>query len=183
MGKTLFTERGRLYAVRAKVCRSDWLGLHNYSLFFACFLLLVPMQSKACTSVDVVANDINVGQYNSLSADATRVRFDLQLECQTAGFEPTTLLPFGIGLSSMNSGGADSKMMKGVRYNLLYGIYTGSNLVTPWGSVGSGRSVSGQFPAALVPSPQVFSGYLNVPAKQNVPSGSYSDSLMVTIEF
>ena len=183
MGKILFIGQGRSYAVYAKVCRLCLVWWRGILCFSGLFLLLAPAHSHACTSVNVSANNLYVGAYNSLSSSANWVRVDVRLECQTDGFEPTVLLPFEVGLSSMNSGSANVKEMQWLSYRLRYGIYTRRDLASPWGATGSAQTVAGLFPVALVPDNQVISGYVNVPAKQNIPSGSYSDFITFTVEF
>lgn len=181
--KTLSIVLARSSASCASSLPVPRIGRPSVSLVYAALALLAPSISDACVSINLTASDVNIGQYNTLAGSAIGSTLSIHLECQADGLLPTIALPFSVGVSSANSGGADTKVMSGVRYNLLYGIYTSPNQVTPWGASGSSNAVSGLFPSALLPEPQVMTGYVSVPARQNVPSGSYTDSLTLTLEF
>jgi spore coat protein U-like protein len=88
-----------------------------------------------------------------------------------------------IGLNSGNNGpsavGTTRAMAAGANY-LSYEIYQEAAHSTVWGNSGAGLYTPAAAPSSAA---RVFTTYGRIPAGQDVPSGSYSDTVLATVTF
>ncbi|HEY7205165.1 MAG TPA: spore coat U domain-containing protein [Methylomirabilota bacterium] len=79
-----------------------------------------------------------------------------------------------------NATGGNRRMSAGGGNFLTYQLYQDSGRTTTWGSGASaGQTVSG----APSKAPRTFTVFGRVPAGQDVPAGSYTDTVVATIQF
>lgn len=97
-------------------------------------------------------------------------------------------MPFTIKLNKGLWGVFPQRAMKSGDNKLNYNLYTSSARTTIWGDGTSGTGVaSGSFQhpglGVGVKFEQSYSFYGRIPASQNVPVGTYSDSITVTVVY
>jgi spore coat protein U-like protein len=79
-----------------------------------------------------------------------------------------------------NATGGTRRMSAGGGDFLTYQLYQNSGRTTVWGSGGSaGQTIAG----APSKAPRTFTVFGRVPAGQDVPAGSYADTVVATIHF
>jgi len=79
-----------------------------------------------------------------------------------------------------NSSGGTRRMAAGGGNFLTYQLYQDTGRTTAWGSgTGAGRTIAG----APSKAPQSFTVFGRVPAGQDVSAGSYTDTVVATINF
>jgi spore coat protein U-like protein len=85
----------------------------------------------------------------------------------------------GLDLGS-NASGSTRRLSNGASGYLTYEFYQDSNRSTVWSNSGSGLVSP---PAAPSKDGRVFNVYGRIPANQDVPSGTYSDTVTATVNF
>ena len=137
---------------------------------------VVPM----CTNL--TATDMAFGNYNTFSSTAGQANSTVSFQC-TIGSQPEMQVGFG-----SNASGNQRRMASGTSY-LSYGIYQEQSFAEqflPWVSyyVSQAGTTSSITPAPLTSSSPVnVTLYGQLPALQDVPVGSYSDTVQVTLEY
>lgn len=84
----------------------------------------------------------------------------------------------GLGLGG-NPSGAVRRMTDGTDF-LTYELYQDSNRTTVWGNAGAGLLSPAAAPSK---APRNFTVYGRVQANQDVAAGSYSDTVLATVNF
>lgn len=153
------------------------------SLAVPLFLLLAtrPAAALLCgTFLDpltVSATDLNFGVYVPSNAAAANVT--IRVACTL----PLDLLTdFRISLSAGNSLNPMARRLASGASRLAYNIYTDAGYMTVWGD-GTGGSVDQGYSHLLSLGSASFTGYGRLPQGQFVPSGTYRDSITVTVTF
>lgn len=133
-------------------------------------------------SADVIANctisvsDINFGNYDPIVANKTTpldVTHPISTTC-TIGSSPT--IRIDAGLNAPSPTGANRRLSDGTNY-LTYVLREGSFTGTTWdidADINAGTATG------LAVSKNI---YARLPADQNVPVGSYVDTVQVTVHF
>ena len=85
----------------------------------------------------------------------------------------------GLGLGS-NASGSTRRMTDGTSNFLTYEVYQDSSRSTAWGNSGA-DSLSPS--AAPSKSTRDFTVYGRIPSNQDVPAGSYTDTVTATVNF
>jgi spore coat protein U-like protein len=86
-----------------------------------------------------------------------------------------------VELASGSSGTFVNRTLRNGVDSLLYNLYTDSGYATVWGNGSGGTGVYSSF--VVLGPPVNVPVYGRVPAAQNVSSGSYSDTVIATIQF
>lgn len=150
-------------------------------------LLMVALSGHAATTVNctVSAGSIAFGVYNPLSAAPDTSTGTLRITCTGSGSgskTETAALTVSTGLSGSY---ATRKMFSGTNA-LEYNIYWSTAYSQVMGD-GSGGSFAGSAGPFTVPAggSNFATGtmYGMIPAGQDVAAGSYSDTLVVTVEY
>lgn len=99
----------------------------------------------------------------------------------------TTLTDIKLGPGGHQLPGGARQLNNGSNY-VVYGLFTDAAYTTPWGdsaTTGIGNALSSGFAAfSSVATPQTFTVYGRVQAaSQDVPAGTYTDSVAVTVDF
>ena len=133
--------------------------------------------SASVTNVCSITNSpsISFGSYSPLSGSNLDVNGTISLAC-TKGDVATIALD--VGANSAHASGTTRAMASGTNY-LSYEIYSNLGLSTVWGT---GTSAVTE-PAAPSNVAVNYTAYGAVPNSQNVPAGSYSDTVNITVSF
>jgi len=143
-------------------------------------------QCIICNCRASVAAPISFGNYNPLAVTDTDITGRLAFQCDALAV-PTTI---GISIS-MNAGTGSSgsfatrRMRMGTANVLDYNLYTTTARATVWGSGSGGTAVvtdSLQLPL-LGTVTRNYNVFGRIPRNQNVPPGSYTDTVTVTFTF
>jgi spore coat protein U-like protein len=141
--------------------------------------MLVSMNvGNSCT---ISAGTLAFGAYDPVTTNATlplNGTATLAVNCTNGS---TATITLGQG-SNADVASTDTAPLRravfGTSNYLTYSLFTDSERVTPWGnSAGTGAEYTGTGASTNV------TVYGSVPAGQNVPSGSYSDTVVTTITF
>jgi len=85
----------------------------------------------------------------------------------------------GLGLGA-NVSGSQMRMLNGAANYLNYALYQDAGHVTLWGTSGSGLLSPVAAPSK---APRTFTVYGRIPAGQDLPSGTYTDTVVATVNF
>jgi spore coat protein U domain-containing protein, fimbrial subunit CupE1/2/3/6 len=135
--------------------------------------------SNNCT---IAAANLVFGAYDPVVANAAsplNVNSTVTVACTKGA---TATVGLNAGANSGKGGCATTRAMSsggGVPSYLCYEIYSNAGLSTVWGNAGAGLV---NYTAASK-APTALTDYGQVPAGQDVPTASYSDSVTATITF
>ncbi|KRC81574.1 spore coat U domain-containing protein [Sphingomonas sp. Root241] len=136
-----------------------------------------PLSLCSCT---VTASGVSFGNYNVVNASPTDSTGTVRVQC--------TLLvalagSFTVDLSTGSSGTYAQRTLRNGPSVLDYNLYTDVARTQIWGN-GSGGSfrITRNF-TALLSVDQTMTVYGRIRAGQNVPAGSYSDTIIVTVTY
>ena len=140
-----------------------------FSLGFVLCLHIGATSSHAaqCT---VSTTGLAFGAYDQFSTLPNDSNGSVQITCDA-------VIGYTVAVNAGVSGSLNRAMAFGA-YRLNYNLFTESTRTVVWGdgSAGSAR-VSGSGTSAVIPL------YGRIPARQNVPAGSYADTLIVTVNY
>jgi spore coat protein U-like protein len=131
--------------------------------------------AQVIDACDITANDLDFGNYSSISASNLDASSSLDVMC-------TNGTSYAVALNEGTTGGGafTARLMTDGSNTLSYNLYTSSARTSVWGDgTGATLTVSGTGSGAL----QSLPVYGRVPASQNVPVGSYADTVTATISF
>jgi spore coat protein U-like protein len=126
------------------------------------------------------AGNLGFGNYDPTSATNTTGSSSISVNC-TKGDAYTIALNYGA-----NGGSATNRIMSdGAGDSLNYNLYTDSGYTLVWNSTcGAGTNCDGGTGAGPgAGNAQTYTVYGQIPAGQNVPAGSYSDTITLTVTF
>ncbi len=122
---------------------------------------------------------ISFGAYDPLVANASAPLDSTGSVTITCTKGATTTIGLNTGANGANASGTTRAMKSGSDY-LSYEIYQDTGRTTVWGNSGGGL-----FTPAAAPdkNPRTFTTYGRVPSAQDVPTGSYTDTVTATVNF
>jgi len=85
----------------------------------------------------------------------------------------------GLGLGA-NASGSQMRMLNGTTNFLNYALYQDSGHATLWGNSGAGLLSPVAAPSK---APRTFTVYGRIPAGQDLPAGTYTDTVVATVNF
>ncbi len=85
----------------------------------------------------------------------------------------------GLGLGA-NASGTQMRMRNGTSNFLNYGLFQDASRATVWGNSGSGLLSP---PVAPSKAPRTFTVYGRIPGGQDLPAGTYTDTVVATVNF
>ena len=130
--------------------------------------------SKNCT---ITTAPVNFGAYDPVTANAT-APLDA-IGTVTVTCTKGAVAKVGLGLGS-NAEGTTRRMTGGAAAFLNYELYQDSGHSTIWGDT---ASTGLDIPAAPNRNPRNFSVYGRIAATQDAPVGSYTDTVVATVNF
>ncbi len=139
------------------------------AIIAACLSFFSPAAIASC---NVNSIPIQFGSYDVFSASVTTSTGSITVSCTPDGTPYTIAIQRGFGTI------AQRKMrLSGGIAQLNYNIYTDPTYTTIWGDgTGTSAMISGQTNATVT-------AYGEVTAGQDVPAGSYSDTLTILVSY
>lgn len=138
--------------------------------------------SVANSCVVTSATNIAFGAYDPAAANNTTALDGLgavTVRC-TRGSNAAIALDQGLSATGTSSCGAPARQMSdGGSNRLRYDIYSDSGRTSAWGCAAT-NDVDQAFSSL---APVAFTTYGRIPAGQDVPAGSYTDTVTVTVTF
>lgn len=141
--------------------RSTWL------LFCACLALPAGAGAATCT---VSITNAAFAAYDVFAKTKATSTGKVKVKCNL-------IASYTIALSA-GSGTFTSRVMASGSYQLAYNLFIDSSHTTIWGDGTSGTST-----VSATSLGATYSVYAMIPALQNVPVGSYSDTITVTVTY
>ena len=130
--------------------------------------------SKNCT---ISTSPVNFGAYDPVTANATAPLDGTGSVIVTC----TKGAPAKVGLGTgSNAQGATRRMLGDTAAHLIYELYTDTSRTTVWGDT---ASTALDIPAAPDRNPRTFSVYGRVTAGQDAAVGTYTDTVVATVNF
>jgi spore coat protein U domain-containing protein, fimbrial subunit CupE1/2/3/6 len=126
-----------------------------------------PAHAVNCT---LGVQGVTFGSYDTLSAQNTDSAGGVSVSCDSSD-------TFTIALSS-GHGTMLSRQMQSGAYSMAYNLYTDSLRSIIWGDGTSGTTL-----VSTTGTSATYEVYGRIPAAQNLPAGSYNDSIIVTLTF
>jgi len=131
--------------------------------------------AEVIDACDITANDLNFGNYSTISGSNVDATSTLDVTC-TSG----TSYAIALNVGTTSGGAFTARLMTDGSNTLDYNLYTSTARTNVWGDgTGATLTVSGTGNGSL----QSLTVYGRVPASQNVPVGSYADTVTATISF
>ena len=134
------------------------------------FTALVSTSQAASAVCWIAATGPSFGAYDPLSPSPVDAAGNVQYLCTS---------PVRVGISAGGSGTFASRTMQSGASSLAYNLYSDAARTQVWGD-GTGGSGAPTVAAGLFQSVPIYG---RIPAGQDVGTGSYSDSLVVTFTF
>jgi spore coat protein U-like protein len=132
----------------------------------------------ASCSVPTTAT-LNFGNYSAVASAANDATTTFAVRCtNTTPF--TVSLNVGIGLSATFATRYMTRSSGGNK--LAYSLYTNAARTTIWGNGTSGNSTVAGTGTGLN-TDVTFTVYGRIPASQNVPTGTYTDTITITVTY
>ena len=152
-------------------------------LFVACVMTALayarPAHALALCSVSSVSN-IDFGAYDVFSSSPLTGQGSVTVGCLSLLSNQT----FQVTLSKGSSNSYASRTMQLGASNLNYNLYLNTQNTVIFGDGTGGSSVWGPYgPTVLTLGSVNIPIYGLIPARQNVPAGIYTDTIIVTVAF
>ena len=153
-------------------------------LVATCVLLLAPVgAAQAVATCSTSATSLAFGGYNPFSVTALDSTGTVTVSCSLGGLL-SLLVSYQIKLSAGGSGTFSPRRMSSGANTINYNLYTTSGRTTVWGNgTGGTGTVSDGYLLGLGTTVRNYTVHGRVPALQNARSGSYLDSITVTVEY
>ena len=149
------------------------LGIIKCNTLVSCLIVvaftLIGQQVRACS---LKASGVNFAPYNVFSNAALHSSDNIEVNC-ASGVGYTIALSEGIG-------NYEHRAMISGAHALNYNLYTAVNYALVWGNTTSGTITVSESGTGVSVNHVVYG---QIPPHQNVPAGSYSDTITVEITF
>lgn len=152
----------------------------------ALWLFLTPDKAEAtCAPLSLCScsantTDISLGNYDPLSVSNVDGSGSVTVTCTL-----TVALPgsFDIRLNTGSSGSFTARTLRNGGSSLNYNLYTDSGRTSIWGDGSGGSAIVTQSFSSLLFVQRTNTIYARIPGGQNVPAGTYSDTIIVTVVY
>jgi spore coat protein U-like protein len=131
-------------------------------------LWALPGAAIADCSVNVIG--LSFGSYDTFAATDTDITGSVSVNC-----DATTSVQIAL---SAGFGPFATRQMKSGASSLFYNLYTDPSRLTIWGDGSPGTSL-----LSFSGVTGTYTVYGRIPARQNVPVGTYGDTITVTLTF
>jgi len=140
-------------------------------------------RAGALAVCSVSAGGVAFGIYDPSAFSPLDRTGNVRVSCSLLGLAGL-LVSYDILLSTGDSGSYAQRRMPGEGYALDYNLYTDNLRTKVWGD-GSGSTsvVSDGYLLELLPQARDYPVYGRIPAGQNLPAGSYGDTITVTVNY
>jgi len=156
--------------VWSKLCVLVWAGL-------------LPQTASALANCSTSATTIPFGSYNPFAAGNTDRSGTVTVSCSLGGLI-SLLVSYTIKLSPGLYGSYATRKLASGGNRLNYNLYTSAAYSTVWGNgTGGTGTVSDGYLLGLTTTNRNYTVYGRLPALQNLPSGAYSDTITITVEY
>jgi spore coat protein U-like protein len=146
----------------------------------AAFEAAVPSQAVCFCTCTVTGSPITFGGFVPLNNAALDVGGSVQVDCSGIGLLSTYDLKLSAGLY----GSFAAREMRSGANPLLYNLYSNAGRTTIWGDgTGGYGAVSINNPLSLMSWSSTTSVYGRIPAAPSTKLGSYSESIVVKVEY
>jgi spore coat protein U-like protein len=161
--------RGRAIALLLMFCAGVAAPGDAWALLVSCTVAAVP---------------VNFGIYNPVSATADTATGTVTVTCTGVLGIIGLLESWTIDLGTGNGGGYSPRLMSSGTSTLSYNLYTSAAYSSVWGN-GSGATSSQSGSVILILGSNIvnYTVYGQIPAQQNAAPGSYTDSIIVTLNY
>ena len=151
-------------------------------LLFACCLVVSADARALLQSCAVSAVPVNFGIYNPLSAVPATATGTVTVSCTVTVIG--LLESWTVDLSSGNSGNFATRVLANGSSTLSYNLYTSAAYTSIWGD-GSGTTsvVSGSTLLAVGTTNNYYTVYGRIPAGQDAAAGTFTDTIVVTLNY
>lgn len=158
------------------------------ALALAALLLSGAAQAGTCT---VTASPLAFGAYASPGGSAVNSSASVLVTCTPEYLLLVCRTHYSLSLSTGAHADASQRQMAAGSGRLAYGLFSDSARQVPWGDGGtSGATVSGSISTNLLglgilclQGSRAHTIQGRIAASQNVPAGSYSDSVVLTVTY
>jgi len=142
----------------------------------AAVLMLWAMAGRAEAACTISTTAVSFGTYDVFNASATTSTGTVTYRCGNADHNIT------ITISTGSSGTFANRTMKKGTENLTYNLFRDATFTTVWGD---GSGITGQYQINNPPNNTdvPLTVYGRVTAQQDVSAGSYSDTVIATVNF
>lgn len=146
-------------------------------------LLVLSEQAYGVASCSVSASPLNFGSYSPFSASPHDAVGNVRVSCSLIGLVSVNV-SYTIQLSTGSSGSFFPRELGAGSQTLQYNLYTNSARTTVWGNASGGTAqVSDGYLLGLLTVTRDYPVYALIPSGQNVPAGSYADTIVVTLNY
>lgn len=143
---------------------------------FATWLASSDGHAASCSFSSVIG--VAFGTYDVFASTALDSTGSMTIVC--SGLQPMDLITIDIGFGS-GAVGTTRYMLNGM-HALEYNLFADASRTLIWGNGSNGTVVQGPLSIAN-DTPTTWTVYGRIPAQQNVAVGSYSDSVLITVQF
>lgn len=153
----------------------------GFGRYLALLMLLLPISGHA-VNCSVSATAVGFGSYDTLSPLNNDATGTITVTCSNT---LSLLVSYDILLSRGNAASYSPRHLSSGGNTLNYNLFTNITRTTIWGdgTGGSSKLSDGYLLGVLVPTVRNYTIYGRIPARQNVTSGSYADSITVTVNY
>jgi spore coat protein U-like protein len=159
--------------------------IKHLTLVLALLLCALPANAAVTVNCTVTAGSILFGLYSPLASTANAVTGALKITCTGSGSGSKTVTA-GLTLSTGSSGNYGTRTLRSGANTLNYNIYwsTAYNQIMGDGSGGSFGGTTNAFTVtAGGTSTATGTMYGLIPALQDVAPGTYSDTILVSVDY
>ncbi len=156
-------------------------GRTRFIRWMAALSMAMPSAANAL-SCSVNATAVGFGSYDTLSSLNNDATGTITVTCSNI---VSLLVSYEILLSRGGGSSFAARRMASGSNTLNYNLYTNITRTTIWGdgTGGSSKVSDGYLLGALVPVGRNYTIHGRIPARQNVASGNYADSITVTVNY
>lgn len=141
--------------------------------------------AQAAVGCQVSANPVSFGTYNPITATPRDSTGRVSVSCTNSPPGGTVSVSYRVRLGSGSAGSFAPRQLGSGPNRLNYNLYSNTGRTNVWGDGTSGTvTVTGSFNVQVNRTrSRNHSVYGRIPALQDPAAGSYTDSIVVTLEF
>lgn len=124
----------------------------------------------------------NFGTYSVFASGPLDTVGQVTVSCSTSDTEPVNVA-YTIEMDGGSGGSPTGRRMESGLSTLSYQLYRDINRTEIWGDGTSGSQTVADEYSLDVQESRDYPVYGRIPAQQNVPAGSYADTILVTVNF